>query len=69
MALQLLRQLLEDIRNSGWYLIISDETRDVSGNEQLAISIWWVDANYTVNEDLIGFVEVSETDALSVKSY
>ena len=66
MALQLLQQLLEDIRNSGWYSIIADETRDVSGKEQLAISIRWVDANYTVNEDLIGFVEVSETDALSV---
>lgn len=66
MALQLLRRLLEDIQNAGWYSIITDETRDVSGKEQLAISIRFVDAKYTVNEDLIGFVEVSETDALTV---
>ena len=25
-------------------LKIADETRDVSGREQLAVSLWWVDA-------------------------
>ena len=68
MAFQLLRRLLEDIRSAGWYSIIADETRDVSGKEQLAISIRWVDASYNVNEDLVGFVEVAETDASTLTS-
>ena len=67
-ALQLLLRWLEDINNSGWYSI-ADKTRDVSAKEQLAISIMWVNANYTVNEDLIGFVEVSETCIICHKSY
>ena len=68
MAFQLLRGLLEDIRGAGWYSIIADETRDISGKEQLAVLIRWVDASYNVNEDLIGFVEVCETDASTLTS-
>ena len=34
----------------------------MSGKEQLVVSLWWVDASYSVNEDLIGLVDV-ETDA------
>lgn len=63
MGLQLLRHILADIRAAYWYSIIVDETRDVSGKEQLALSIRWVDAMYDVHEDLVGLVEVQATDA------
>ena len=34
----------------------------------MAVSIRWADASYNVYEDLIGFVEVCETDASSLTS-
>ena len=39
MATQLLQKLLKEIRSAEWYSIIADETRDISGAEQLGISI------------------------------
>ena len=59
--------LSRDIRGAGWYSIIADETRDISGKEQLAVLICWTEAS-NVNEDLIGFVEVCETDASTLTS-
>lgn len=66
MAHQLLRQLLNEIRKAEWFSIIADETRDISGGEQLSISLRWVDTSYTVYEDLIGLVEVEQTDAATL---
>ena len=37
--------------------------RDVSGKEQFAISIRWVDTDYVINEDLITSAEVEQTDS------
>ena len=67
-ANQLLRHLLVEIRSAEWYSLIADETRDVSGGEQLEISILWDDSSYTVYEDLIGLVEVEATDAATLVS-
>ena len=39
MSKQLLRLLLADIKSRPFYAIIADETRDISGKEQLALSI------------------------------
>ena len=66
MAHQLLRHLLNEIRQAEWYSVIADETRDASGPEQLGISLRWVDSDYIVNEDLIGLVEVEMTDAATL---
>ena len=62
MGLQTLRLVMNDIRNAKWYSIIADETRDLSGQEQLTVCIRWVDTNYDVHEDFIGFVQVNTTD-------
>ena len=56
------------IRQAIIYLIIADETRDISGAEQLAISFRWVDDSYEVYEDLVGLVEVHATDASTLAS-
>ena len=57
----LLRQLLTNIRAVRWFLIMANETRDISNNEQLVIVIRWVDLNYDIHEDLIGMDHVPET--------
>lgn len=57
MALQVLRTLLDSIRPECFYSLIVDETRDVSGKEQLAISLRWVNGSYETFEELIGLVE------------
>uniref|UniRef100_A0A1X7VIT1 DUF4371 domain-containing protein n=1 Tax=Amphimedon queenslandica TaxID=400682 RepID=A0A1X7VIT1_AMPQE len=45
-----------------------DKTQDVSTCEQFAISIRWVDSCHSIHEDLIGMVEVEQTDALPLSS-
>ena len=52
MAHHVLRGLLEKIKVAEYFAVIRDETRDVSGKEQFAISIRWVDTDYVINEDL-----------------
>ena len=66
MATQLLQKLLKEIRSAEWYSIIADETRDISGAEQLGISVRWVENDYQVHEDLIGLVEVEMTDSATL---
>lgn len=68
MATQLLQKPLKEIHSAEWYSIIADETRDISGAEQLGISIRWVENDYQVHEDLIGLVEVETTDAATLCS-
>ena len=68
MAHQLLRNLLDQIRRAEWFAVIADETRDMSGHEQLGISVRWVDGSYNVHEDLVGLVEVEVTDAATLTS-
>lgn len=60
MAHQLLRNLLDNIRLVKFF---SDETQDISGLEQFAISLRWVGDNY---KDLIGLVQVDTTDAATL---
>ena len=43
--------------------IIADEIRDLSGAEQFAISLRWVDPEYNIFEDLFGMVDVESTTA------
>jgi len=68
MALQVLRTLLDSIRSERFYSLIVNETKDVSGKEQLAISLRSVNGSYEIFEELIGLVEVERTDAASLKS-
>lgn len=68
MAHQVLKNLLQDIHEAEWFALIADETRDISGAEQLGVSMRWVDKNYGINEDLVGLVEVEMTDASTLTS-
>ena len=42
--------------------------RDISGAEQLAISLRWVDESYEVYEEFIGLIEVHATDVSTLAS-
>ena len=68
MAHKLLRQLLSEIREVQWYSTIGDETCVASGAEQFAVSVRWVDTNYTVYEDLIALAKVEQTDAATLSN-
>ena len=66
MAHHLLRELLVNIQAAEYFALIGDETRDISGKEQFAISIRWVSHNYVINEDLITLAEVDQTDGATL---
>ena len=69
MSLELLRNLLADVRKSHCFSVIADETRDLSGTEQLSISIRWVDAvDNEVREECIGLVALEKTDGAYLES-
>ena len=53
---------------SQWFSLIADKTRDISGSEQLSVSLRWVDETYTIHEDLVALVEVEMTDAETLTS-
>ena len=42
LAKNLLRKLVAEIKSVSFYSLIGNETRDISGKEQLAISLRWV---------------------------
>ena len=43
LALDMLREIAENIQNATFFTIMADETADVSNKEQLVICIRWVD--------------------------
>ena len=55
--------ILTEVHNALYFAIIADETRNISGKEQLAISLRWVSEFYVINEELIGLFCVDKTDA------
>ena len=56
----LLRNLLKDIREARYFVILADEATDVSLKEQISLSVRWVDHELEVHEDP---VELIQTDA------
>jgi len=63
----ILRGILNDIKSIQWLSIIADEATDISGTEQLSVSIWWVTKNYKVYEDILGAKELPNTNAATIQ--
>ena len=61
MGNDILRQLLSNIHQATWYAVIADEIADIASQEQLSLSIHWVNKEYEINEDFIGLVHVPRT--------
>ena len=68
MAHKVRSDILSEVREAEWFGIIGDETRDEGGIEQFALSLRWVDSEYTVYEDIIELIEVEQTDAVTLVS-
>ena len=66
MGQMILRSILDDIKSVQWYAIIADEATDVSGTEQLSVSIRWVSKSYEVHEDVLGIKELPDTKAATI---
>ena len=56
-------QVLEKIRTRKFFAVICDETRDISGKEQMSVCVWTVDEMFNVEEDFLGLYMLEETTA------
>ena len=61
MALKILRNLAEKIRNANFFSIMADETVDISNKEQLVICVRWCNSNFEINEDYLGLHDCDRT--------
>ena len=50
------------------FALIADETWDNSGLEKFEVSIHWMDMCHTILKDVIGMVQVDQTDAATLAS-
>ncbi len=66
MGQSVLRQLLVEIRSSLWFAILADEATDVSRNEQMSLSIRWVDSSFTIHEGVLGLIQLPDTKAVTI---
>ena len=48
--------LLQDIKKSQYYAVIADEASDMSNKEQMSLVLRFVDKNFDVREELLGFL-------------
>ena len=58
--------VLDLIRRAPIYTLSVYETRDVSGLEQLTLTVRWVSDQYEVHEDFIGMYECEKADAETI---
>ena len=63
-----LREILGLIRTSMWFSVIADEATDVSRNEQMSLTIRWIDDSYQIYEEPIGLVQLPNTKAQTIVS-
>lgn len=68
MAKKVRSGILSEVHEAEWYGIIGDETRDEGGVEQFALSLRWVDSEYTVYEEIVELIDVEQTDAATLVS-
>ena len=61
-----LRKILAEVCTSLWYSIIVDEATDIAHNEQMSVSVRWVDNCYCINERTIGLLQLPNTLAETI---
>ncbi|XP_049369926.1 uncharacterized protein LOC125834815 [Solanum verrucosum] len=64
--IETVKAIIEDI-NSDYFVVLVDESRDVSRKEQMAICLRYVDKMRFMMEAFIGLVHIKDTSALSLK--
>ena len=63
MALNILRKISANIRNSSYFAIVADEATYASNKEQFVICLRWVDDEFEVHEEFIGLYEINNLTA------
>ena len=63
MALSTLRKIANELSQSQYFCIMSDECTDASNREQLVICIRWVDSNLEAHEEFIGLYKIDNIQA------
>ena len=58
MALQVLRKLTSNLKESDFFMIMVDECTDSVNHEQLAICFRWVDHDLEVHKEFFGLHEI-----------
>ena len=66
MAFGMLREVAKNISNAGMYVIMADETADVSNAEQLVICLRWVDDDLQAHEEFIGMKPIANRKANTI---
>ena len=51
-----MENLLQEIKKSQYYLVIADEASDRSNKEQMLLDLRFVDKNFDVREEFLGFL-------------
>ena len=64
MALTSLRDIVNSIKDSGYYSIMADESSDISNVQQFVICIRWVDNILEPHEEFIGLHAVKIANAM-----
>lgn len=54
MGQSILWEILSEMKSSLWVSVIADKATDISTNEQISVSIRYIDAEYNIHEDTIG---------------
>lgn len=58
--------ILHEIKNAGVFALILDDSLDISKHEQAAVILRYVDAQFAVKENFLGFFRVIESDGESL---
>lgn len=61
-----LRNISADVSAALWYSIIVDEATDVSHNEQMSLSVRWVDHSYDIHKYTLGLIQLPNTKAETI---
>ena len=66
MSDSVLHEILSEVKNSMFFALQADEATDVAFNEQMCISIRWVNREYEIFEEPIGLVQLTRTDSITI---
>ena len=61
-----LREIMTDVKNSGPYSVLAEETADVSNVEELVICSRWVDEDLIAHEECLGMHPLKVTSGVDV---
>ena len=60
MALQVLREITEDLQSSPFLTIMADETKDTTNKQQVTLVLRWVTEELEVHEEFLGLYLVEK---------